>query len=32
LILHEVPDTRTIISLVLSVVIIVIQLSHLIIK
>ena len=32
LVLNEVPDTRTIISLVLSVVIIVIQLSHLIIK
>ena len=32
LVLNEVPDTRTIISLVLSVVIIAIQLSHLIIK
>ena len=32
LILHELPDTRTIISLILSVVIIIIQLSHLIIK
>ena len=32
LVLHEVPDTRTVISLILSVVIIAIQLSHLIIK
>ena len=32
LILNEVPDTRTLISLVLSVVIILIQLSHLFIK
>ena len=31
-ILNEVPDTRTIISMLLSVVIIVIQLSHIIIK
>ena len=32
LILHEVPDTRTIIALILSAIIILIQLSHLIIK
>jgi len=32
LILHELPDARTIVSLILSVVIILIQLSHLIIK
>jgi hypothetical protein len=32
LMLHEVPDTRTIITMFLSVIIIVIQLSHLIIK
>jgi len=32
LILNEVPDTRTIISMVLSVVIIMIQLSHLFVK
>ena len=32
LILNELPDTRTIICLVLSVIIIIIQLSHLIIK
>ena len=32
LILHEVPDTRTIISLLLSIIIIILQLSHLIIK
>ncbi len=32
LILHELPDTRTVISVILSVVIIMIQLSHLIIK
>ena len=32
LVLHELPDTRTIISLILSVVIILIQLSHVIIK
>ena len=32
LILNELPDTRTIISLILSVVIILIQLSHVIIK
>jgi len=32
LILHEVPDTRTIISLLLSAIIIILQLSHLIIK
>ena len=32
LVLHELPDTRTIISLILSVIIILLQLSHLIIK
>ena len=32
LVLHELPDTRTIISLILSIVIILIQLSHVIIK
>ena len=32
LVLHELPDARTIVSLILSVVIILIQLSHLIIK
>ena len=32
LVLNEVPDTRTIISLFLSVIIIILQLSHLIIK
>ena len=32
LILNELPDTRTIISLFLSVIIIILQLSHLIIK
>jgi hypothetical protein len=32
LILNEIPDTRTVISLILSVVIIILQLSHLIIK
>ena len=31
-ILNEVPDTRTIISLILSVIIIIIQLSHVIVK
>ena len=32
LMLNEVPDTRTIISLILSVIIIIIQLSHVIVK
>ena len=32
LMLHEVPDTRTIITMFLSVIIIVIQLSHLFVK